>query len=309
MAGESDLSLWAALQTLSADVVTDDPVFGTVGYGADVTQDQYSWIIAPRDGLRRRLNFVTRQVSLRLETDRYTQAVIPKASTDVTLSMENVTGDGHVGTMTIAGFPAGTYQVLVDGTTQRRVTQPAPVSGELLPPMRVSWLAPGKSTYLLQVVSGSAPAALPSTWVSYTFDAASGATVADASGNQNTLSLLGSATVGADGTRTVLRLPGSGGAAGQLPNGILTRSTTLTISADVKLGQAATWQRIFDFGSDISRYMFLSPNVADGTLGFAITIAGASNESRISTTYTPAINSWFTVTLALTRTRTRPPPA
>lgn len=299
MTGESDLSLWAALQTLSADVVTDDPVFGVVGYGADVTQDEHSWIIEPKDGLQRRINVISRQVSVRTDTDRIVRAVVPKDITDVTLTMENVSGGSHAGSLQVTGFPAGTWAVLVDGVVQRRVVQPAAQGGQLLPPLRVGWVAPANGQYLLQVVAADAVAGIPSPWVSYSFDTAAGRTVADGSGHGNDLQLRGSAEVGTDGTRTVLRLDGSDGACGQLPEGVLAQATSATISVDVRIEANATWQRILDFGSGTDQYMFLTTAGPDGTMLFAISAAGPQAESQVRTSYAFPLKTWVSVQLSL----------
>ncbi len=155
MTGESDLGLWGTLQTLSADVVTDDPIFGVVGYGADVSQDQYSTTIIPKDGLQRRLNLVTQQFSVDLENDAYSQAIVGSNSADLRLDMLNRTGAAHSGVAEVSGLAQGSYAVIVNGVQQRTVNvyRPASAAGTLPAPTRVAFDAPAGSSYIVHLVS------------------------------------------------------------------------------------------------------------------------------------------------------------
>ncbi|PPH24088.1 hypothetical protein C5C99_00090 [Rathayibacter sp. AY1C4] len=160
MTGESDLGLWGTLQTLSADVVTDDPIFGVVGYGADVSRDAYSTTVIPKDGLQRRLNLVTQQLSVDLENDAYSQAIVGSNSADLRLDMLNRTGTAHSGIAEVSGLAQGSYAVIVNGVRQRTVNvyRPASLAGTLPAPVRVPFDAPAGSTYIVHLVS-TAPGA------------------------------------------------------------------------------------------------------------------------------------------------------
>jgi hypothetical protein len=160
MTGESDLGLWGTLQTLSADVVTDDPIFGVVGYGADVARDAFSTTVVPKDGLQRRLNLVTQQFSIDLENDAYSQAIVGSNSADVRLDMLNRTGSAHAGIAEISGLAQGSYAVIVNGVQQRTVNvyRPASAAGTLPAPVRVAFDAPAGASYVVHLVS-TAPGA------------------------------------------------------------------------------------------------------------------------------------------------------
>ena len=121
--GEADISLWAGLQIASADVVLNDPSFGTTGYGCLVTDNGATLNVVPQDGLFRRLNVVGAGFQVELHTDRYTQADITNGETvtNMTLALENATGTAHSGELTIRGMPAGTYKLYVDGSLQAYV--------------------------------------------------------------------------------------------------------------------------------------------------------------------------------------------
>jgi hypothetical protein len=122
MTGESDLTLWGILRYLSADVVTDDPIFGTVGYGADVTRNTSATTIVPTDGLSRRLNLVTEGLSVTLTSDRYRRATVPLDRRGLTLDLVNTSGRQHQARVQVSGLAEGSYAVIVDGSRQSGVS-------------------------------------------------------------------------------------------------------------------------------------------------------------------------------------------
>ncbi|WP_159029236.1 DUF5695 domain-containing protein [Streptomyces viridochromogenes] len=399
MTGESDLGLWGALQTLSADVVTDDPVFGTVGYGATVTSGPHSTHVIPRDGLGRRLNLVTQRLSVSLDNDRYTAADVNSAGSDVDLTFKNVSGAAHSASLQVTGLAQGTYAVKVDGRTQRKVnvyTAPADASN-LKAPTSIVYDAPAGTAYKVHLVpttpdantaptvdaggdqtgirhgvdtiqlSGTAsddglgspngtltttwsvdskPAGstvrfsdasglhptvtedkpgtyafrltvsdgefsrhdtvrvvvdkvppMPANWVKYSFDSSSDGTVADLSGNKNTLTLKGNAVTGTDGGDTVLKLDGGNGTYAQLPDDILAGGTDLTISMRAKVNRLTDWTSLLDIGSSTQKYLRLTPKAEHGSVGVGITTTGGSNESEITTDYTLPTGKWVTLKL------------
>jgi hypothetical protein len=82
-----------------------------------------------------------------------------------------------------------------------------------------------------------------------------------------------------------------------LPSGVAS-SKDITVSAWVKWNGGNAWQRIFDFGNDMSSYMFLTPSSADNTLRFAITTSGNANEQMLDTAPLP-IGQWTHLALTL----------
>jgi hypothetical protein len=154
MTGESDLGLWGAMQTLSADVVTDDPVFGTVAYGADVSSAGGSQTVVPKDGLQRRLHLVTQQLSVDLKDDAYSRATVDAKSTDLRLAMLNRGGTAHAGVAEVTGLASGTYAVVVNGVTQRTVAvqRPDQATDPIAQPTQIAFDAPAGATYDVHVV-------------------------------------------------------------------------------------------------------------------------------------------------------------
>ncbi|MBQ8368535.1 MAG: hypothetical protein IJY35_00990 [Clostridia bacterium] len=111
---ESDISLWAGLQLLSADVVEHDPVFGLTGWGCDVTENDGKLTVMPHDGLFRRLNLVERKISLEFLTHRWTCAVIDRELRTLMFDLTAVPG-ADPDTVSLKGLPAGEYEVRLNG--------------------------------------------------------------------------------------------------------------------------------------------------------------------------------------------------
>ncbi|MBD0381865.1 LamG-like jellyroll fold domain-containing protein [Paenibacillus sedimenti] len=76
----------------------------------------------------------------------------------------------------------------------------------------------------------------------------------------------------------------------------LATSDEITISTWVYWKGSTNWQRIFDFGTGTSRYMFLTPKSGSNTLRFAIKNGGS--EQNIETTSLP-LNEWVHVAVTL----------
>ncbi|OIJ91847.1 cellulosome enzyme [Streptomyces monashensis] len=143
----------------------------------------------------------------------------------------------------------------------------------------------------------------------YTFDHDDLATakIADSSGNGLTASLVNGSTaqsiVGADGGKA-LALPGgapdSDGAYVRLPREVLGDAADLTVSARVKWsGDASPWQRIFDLGTNTTKYLFTTPSDSGGVLRTAVTTGGGGAEAQVSGYAALPANQWRTITVTL----------
>lgn len=87
----------------------------------------------------------------------------------------------------------------------------------------------------------------------------------------------------------------------RLPNGVVDGLTRCTISTWVNLDTVSNWSRIFDFGSNTTVNMFLTPrNGVTGTVRFAMTTGGAGGEQQItgSSAITAGVWTHVAVTLA-----------
>jgi alpha-N-arabinofuranosidase len=130
----------------------------------------------------------------------------------------------------------------------------------------------------------------------YKMDSTSGTTVVDSSGRNENGTIMGSTswTSGVSGNA----LDFTGGNA-SLPNNIMSGLTNFTISTWVDVTSLVSWERIFDFGSGTSKYMFLTPdNGATNTIRFSITTGGSNAEQQLTG---PAIaaNTWTNIAVTL----------
>ncbi|KUO14364.1 LamG-like jellyroll fold domain-containing protein [Streptomyces dysideae] len=143
----------------------------------------------------------------------------------------------------------------------------------------------------------------------YTFDEddlASGR-ITDSSGNGLTASLVNGSTAqsvaGTDGGKA-LALPGgaptSNGAYVRLPREVLGDASDLTVSARVKWsGDKSSWQRIFDLGTNTTKYLFTTPYSGNGVLRTAATTGGGGAEAQVNGYAMLPADEWRTVTVTL----------
>ncbi|MGN6370531.1 MAG: LamG-like jellyroll fold domain-containing protein, partial [Phycisphaerae bacterium] len=130
----------------------------------------------------------------------------------------------------------------------------------------------------------------------YPADAATGTTLTDASPFAQNASLSGAASFAAGVSNNALLL--NGGYA-TLPQAIVSSLNDFTISSWIKPTTLNNWSRIFDFGSGVNNYMFLTPSAGGtGALRFAITAAGNGSEQQLNG---PAltVNTWYHVAVTL----------
>ncbi|WP_278235686.1 LamG-like jellyroll fold domain-containing protein [Isoptericola sp. AK164] len=148
-------------------------------------------------------------------------------------------------------------------------------------------------------VAAPAAAATPDPDLHYAMDDVTDTTVPDSSGN------------GLDGTLagdTALTTAADGSAAGALdllgghvviPRDAIDGAADLTVSAQVRWdGEGGPWQRVFDLGTDTSRYLFTTPSNG-GDLRAAVTSGGAGGESQITGHGPLEAGDWVTLTVTL----------
>ncbi|MGW3413077.1 beta-L-arabinofuranosidase domain-containing protein [Streptomyces sp. NPDC000888] len=85
-----------------------------------------------------------------------------------------------------------------------------------------------------------------------------------------------------------------------LPAAVLGGASAVTLSAWVKPTHNANWTRVFDFGNDTTRYMYLAARNAAGVPRFAITTGGPGGEQGLNGTAALPLNQWshLAVTIA-----------
>ncbi|MES5823322.1 LamG-like jellyroll fold domain-containing protein [Streptomyces sp. RG80] len=143
----------------------------------------------------------------------------------------------------------------------------------------------------------------------YTFDQddpASGK-ITDTSGNGLTATLVNGSTAqsvdGATGGKA-LALPGgapdSDGAYVRLPREVVGDAADLTVSARVKWsGDKSSWQRIFDLGTNTTKYLFATPYNGNGLLQTSVTTGGGGAEAQVRGYAPLPADQWRTVTVTL----------
>ncbi|MCX4978821.1 beta-L-arabinofuranosidase domain-containing protein [Streptomyces sp. NBC_00620] len=84
-----------------------------------------------------------------------------------------------------------------------------------------------------------------------------------------------------------------------LPAAVLGGASAITLSAWVKPTHNANWTRVFDFGNDTTRYMYLAARNATGVPRFAITTGGAGGEQGLNGTAALPLNQWSHLAVTL----------
>ncbi|MEU9451987.1 beta-L-arabinofuranosidase domain-containing protein [Streptomyces sp. NPDC048277] len=86
----------------------------------------------------------------------------------------------------------------------------------------------------------------------------------------------------------------------ELPADVLGNASAVTLSAWVRPTHQDTWARVFDFGNDTTRYLYLVARNASGVPRFAITTGGAGAEQGLDGTAALPLDQWshLAVTIA-----------
>jgi DUF1680 family protein len=84
-----------------------------------------------------------------------------------------------------------------------------------------------------------------------------------------------------------------------LPATVLAGTAAITVAAWVKPAHAANWARVFDFGNDTQRYMYLVLRNAGGVPRFAITTNHAGGEQGINGTAALPLDEWSHVAVTI----------
>ncbi len=121
--GESDEGLYGSLLRISSDVVNNDPIFGLVGYGCKVTEQDKSYTVTPRDGIGKRINLINEKVYVELMQDECKEAVISKDGTSFELKVEPSVTEEHLSQIDLSGvgIESGYYSIAVNGEETNQV--------------------------------------------------------------------------------------------------------------------------------------------------------------------------------------------
>jgi hypothetical protein len=95
---------------------------------------------------------------------------------------------------------------------------------------------------------------------------------------------------------------GSANTRASLATGVVKNVADFTVAARVFLDSAATWSRVFDFGSGERRYMMLTPRSNAGTVRCAISTVHGYNEQTIDGNAALPTGRWVHVAVTLSGT-------
>ncbi len=87
-----------------------------------------------------------------------------------------------------------------------------------------------------------------------------------------------------------------------LPAAVPGGAAAITLSIWVKPTHDANWQRVFDFGNDTTRYMYLASRNGSGVPRFAITTNGAGGEQGLNGTAALPLNQWSHLAVTISGT-------
>ena len=131
-----------------------------------------------------------------------------------------------------------------------------------------------------------------------TFDAASGASVADASDNAHPGTLAGGAALAAGRKGNAVLLDGIDDYV-SLPANVVADMADFTIAAWVWWDASRNYARIFDFGNGEQHYMMLTPRTGHGVMRFAITTNHGIGEVAVESTAALPTGQWVHVAVTL----------
>jgi concanavalin A-like lectin/glucanase superfamily protein/alginate lyase len=130
------------------------------------------------------------------------------------------------------------------------------------------------------------------------FDETRGTAAADAVNNAQPGTLHGGAAWEAGKTGNAVSLDGKDDYV-SLPASVASRLSDFTIAAWVYLNENKTWARVFDFGDDRGRSMFLTPRSGGGKVRFATSTVYGYNEQAIDGKAALPANQWVHVAVTL----------
>lgn len=117
--GEADLGMGAISHT-AATIITNDPLFGWIAYGANLEIKKDELRVIPQDGMRIRFAMVTESSNLvtELSFDRFSASkpiVTDKKANSISFTIENETGKKHNTVLKLSGTQSSYYLVKLNG--------------------------------------------------------------------------------------------------------------------------------------------------------------------------------------------------
>ena len=133
----------------------------------------------------------------------------------------------------------------------------------------------------------------------YAFDQSSGTIAVDSSGNGRNGTIVGGASFATGLIGNDLSVAGVNGYA-DLPDGLLGTVHDFSAAVWIRVRTDCNWQRVFDFGNNMTVNMFLTPHSSTtGLPRFAITTGGSTQEQALNGTAAFPVGVWKHVVVVL----------
>jgi len=114
---EGGIALWAFLRTAKAYVV-EDRSFGLVGYGCRLEESAHEIRGFPKDGVKKRVRFVSEKIDLEVVKGEITYVIFNKKDMSLSLHLSDSTGHVKTTSFAVKGLQAGEYEVKMDGVSE-----------------------------------------------------------------------------------------------------------------------------------------------------------------------------------------------
>ncbi len=190
--------------------------------------------------------------------------------------------------------PGGPYETLASGITDPRAfTDAAPASAVAY--YVVTATTPEGETAASNEAKAFTAGQLLARWA---FDASSGASASDASGNGLAGTLVGGATWGDGKSGGAVALDGLSGFV-DLPNDLMLDVADFTVAAWVYWSASSNNARVFDFGAGTGQYMMLMPRDGSGIARFSMTKNLGVGEQSIKAAGPLPTGRWVHVAVTL----------
>lgn len=162
------------------------------------------------------------------------------------------------------------------------------------------YVVSGVNSYGESANSAEVTATLRDLYAYWKFDETTGTTASDSAGS-NPGTLNSGCTWVTGLTNGAVQLDGTANASISFPTGLVSPLTDFTIGTWVYWTGTNGWQRIFDFGSGTSTYMFLTPKAgSSGPLRFTINNGGGEQQINASSALPTGV--WHHVAVTLSNT-------
>ncbi|MEO5714444.1 MAG: LamG-like jellyroll fold domain-containing protein [Luteolibacter sp.] len=211
----------------------------------------------------------------------------------------NVANSASSYTLKRATVSGGPYDVIAGGLTSTSYTDTG-----LTNDTTYYYVVSASNTFGGESSTSGELAATPSylrVWLK--FDESEGTLAADSSGLGWNATTVNGPAWEAGKQANALAFTGTSSQYATLPTGVIDGLTNATFMAWIKLnGAPTTWQRVFDFGTGTTNYLFLTTQFGTGgnanKLRFGIRTAAVAEQSINSTTVTPT-GTWAHVAIVL----------